>query len=119
MVNFIACNKKPLDNKEALRLIKNFFKTELTYYELIDEYDSENSYNGFRIKYVKQEDSITISNSWRGMEHEIVINGKAFSLLNYEPKMKEVLSCSYTNLNFTLAVLKKFIGEQNLQNEGV
>lgn len=114
MVNFVVDNKTPLENKDALLQIKNFFCRELPYFELSEEFDGDNNYNGFRIQYEKKEGIIVLSSSWRGMEHEIVIDGKVFSLLNFEPQMRDILSCSETNLNFTLSVLKRFIDEQSL-----
>lgn len=113
MVNFVADNKTSLENKEALLKIKKFFYEELPNFELSEEFDSESNYNGFRIQYVNKGNIIVLSSSWRGMEHEILINDKVFSLLNFEPQMREILSCSITNLNFTLVVLKRFIDEQN------
>lgn len=99
MGKIVIYNKTEIKNKEALLRIKNFFYENMPHFKLIEELNSENSYNGYMIKYRKQGIIIKMSYSWRGMEHDISIDGKVLSELNFEPKMRDITSCNNINLN--------------------
>lgn len=108
MVDNLIDNRFPLDNDKALDLIKVFFKTELPKFELI-EFFNKGSYYGFCIKYKLKNIEISLGSPRGGLEYEIFIDGKQYSLFSYDERLKEVYTCSEKNLRFTLSILKQFL----------
>lgn len=108
MVDDLIDNSFPLDNDKALDLIKAFFKTELSNFKLI-EFFNKGSYYGFGIKYKLKNIKINLGSPRGGLEYEIFIDGKQYSLFSYDERLKGVYTCSEKNLRFTLSVLKQFL----------
>lgn len=109
MVDNLIDNTFALENGKAIVLIKDFFKKELPSFEMINLFD-KGSYYGFRVEYKSKNIDLIFSGSNRGLEYEIFIDKKQYSLLNYDEKMKDVYACSEKNLKYTFSVLKRFLG---------
>lgn len=112
MVDEIIDNKSPIDNDKALDLIKNYFKTELPEFQLIESFNKGN-YFGFGLKYKSKTMEVNFASPRGGLEYEIFVEGNQHSLLSYEPKLRQVYICSDKNLRFLLSVVKQFYNEKS------
>lgn len=83
MVNFVSDNTSMLENNIAIKLINDFFKNNLNQFKLIEFFDSENQYNGFYIRYGRENIQITLRNSWQGLDCEIFIENNLFLLSHF------------------------------------
>ena len=108
MENNILDNSFPLESKKSLTLIKSFFEAELPDFKLTSVDDGD-KYNGFNIKYESSNTQVKFTNPRGGLDYDLFIDGKQYSLAKYDERMKEVYVCSEKNLKFTLSILKKFI----------
>ena len=112
MVNFIPDNKSKLSNEDAIIIIKDFFNAHLKHY-LLGNLSNYDNYKGFSIEYLYKNSKIVIGNSWRGFEHDIIIDNKAYSLFNFEKNLKGILTCSKINLETFLRVLQDFLSSHS------
>lgn len=111
MVRNFVDNTFAWNGNEALDFIRKFFSENLSDFKEEDS-DLGDRYVGFKVEFKSKDVIIKFSNPKGELNYEIFINGKQYSLLSYDERMKEVYVCSKINLELTLSILLKFLTEK-------
>src|SRR5215207_6603039 len=105
-------NNHVMNFKEAISLIKSYFKENFPKFQISQEYNESTGYWGVRYSYPSNE--IFLSSDRGCLEHEIILNCQSIQLLQIDPLMSNVKAASQKNIIYILKLLKTLIKERNV-----
>ena len=108
MESRVLGNGSGLLPEEALPLIHELFKQYFPDYTIIDVFNAGGFY-GFGVTMQKDNIRITFGGGRGYFDHSILIEGKRYSLRDYDEIMKEVKSTSEKNYRYAIIVLVRFL----------
>ncbi|GHV47116.1 hypothetical protein FACS1894180_9610 [Bacteroidia bacterium] len=110
MENSILNNNTFLTPEECIKIIELLFKSNLPNFKLKQIYNNGGFY-GFGVVIEKDDIEIMFGGERGAFSHKIIINGKQYSLYNYDLDMKSVYAASRENYIYAISILRRFLNE--------